>query len=333
MQKSQNILKDYLVLELQKLIPPKSKVVFFDYAVFRNVGDLLISHSIECFFKFNENVVVDRYCMQNHVSALHRTFSPDAIFVFQGGGNFGDLFEGHQQIRMNILLAHPEQVSIILPQTVYYQGLDNLKSDAKKLAQLDNLTLCTRDGLSFEIAQEYFSNNLKLLPDTVHILQDAFGIQNPGMNQLKFLRQDQGSYSVTGLGVLPDDRSKFIDWPQFLTPWEAAAIRRFQQIHAWDARIGHTFLPHAAWRIFREKLLRRAAALFLNSSDVVTNRLHGLIFSIITRRDVSIIESGYGKVSAYYDTFLKDVGSVSIKNADVHSTGGMADMMPRRAER
>jgi len=327
MSKALDNLKANLVADLQSIIPPGRKVVFFDYAVFRNVGDLLISRSVEHFFELNGNKVVDRFCMQNHKAALDRTFASDVIFVFQGGGNFGDLFEGHQSVRVAILLAHPQQTSVVLPQTMYYQNNLNMQRDAEKLSALKNLTLCLRDSLSFDIAKKHFSNDLRLLPDTAHLLQDVFGVQDPGIEPLNFLRLDQSDYSITGLDVLPGDRSTFMDWPRFLTPAEGAAIRRFQQIHTWDARIGHTFLPHAAWRLFRERLLRRAAALFLSSSDVVTNRLHGLIFAIITRRQVSIIESGYGKVSAYYDTFLKDVETVSIRTPDVHCTGGMADMM------
>lgn len=314
---------------LQDLIPPGRKVVFFDYAVFRNVGDLLISRSVEHFFKLNGNVVLDRFCMQNHKAALKRTFPSDAIFVFQGGGNFGDLFEGHQRIRMDILLAHPKQPAVVLPQTMYYQDPAKLQRDADKLAPLENLTLCMRDGVSFDVAQATFKNELRLLPDTVHLLQDQFGVCEPGVHRLNFLRLDQGSYSVVGLDILPGDQSTFMDWPRFLTQREVAIIRRFQQVHMWDARF-HTPLPHAAWSVFRERLLKRASRLFLDSSDVVTNRLHGLILSIVTRRPVSIIESGYGKVSAYYDTFLKDFEQVHLETPGVHEQA-MATMAPKVA--
>jgi len=306
------------LIKMRKIVPKGCDVVFFDYAVFRNVGDLLITKGIEAFFEINGNRVLDCFCMQNHEAALGRTFPADAVFVFQGGGNFGDLFPVHTQIRIKILLAHPDQRAVILPQTLYYQDKANLAADAQALSTLENLTICMRDRISFEVAKTWFSNDLYLLPDTAHFLQDSFGIADPGNSTLNFLRVDQGSCSVTGLDALPDDRSSLVDWPNFLTPFEVAGIRRFQQIHMLDSRYGHTRLPYVLWKPFRNKLLNRASKLFLNSGEIVTNRLHGLIFSIICRRQTTIIETGYGKVSAYYDTWLEEFDTVALKDTDAH---------------
>jgi pyruvyl transferase EpsO len=304
---------------LSNIIPSGRPIILFDYAVYQNVGDLLITRGIERFFELNGNKIIDQYSLINYRVSLNKKFPMDAVLVFQGGGNFGDLFSGHNKMRLEVVRKHSENEAVFLPQTLYYEDINNLEQDASNLASFDNLSICLRDKLSYDIGKSWFKNDIYLYPDTAHFLQDFFGVKESGNNTLNFLRVDQKKYSVTGIESIPSEG--IIDWPSFLTGKESSTIAKYHALHRFDANYYHSGFPYAFWKLFRNKLLNRASSLFLDSSDVVTNRLHGLIFGVITRRDTKIIETGYGKVSAYYETWLKDFSQVSLSTPDVHKKG------------
>jgi pyruvyl transferase EpsO len=88
------------------------------------------------------------------------------ILIFlQGGGNFGDLWEVHQNFRKEIIKNYPENQIIILPQTVFYNDKSKMKTDAELFAKHKDLTICARDKKSEQILKNNFQNEIILVPD------------------------------------------------------------------------------------------------------------------------------------------------------------------------
>ena len=50
-------------------------------------------------------------------------------------------------------------------------------------------------------------------------------------------------------------------------------------------------------------------------NKIVSNRLHGAILSILLGKDVVIVDNSYGKNSQYYNTWLKNIDSISISSS------------------
>lgn len=322
------------LMDLREIVPPQAPVVHFDYAVYHNVGDLLLSKATERFFDNNGNRVIDCYCIQNYRKALTKSFPDDAVFVFQGGGNFGDVHAVHQQLRESVLTAHPRQKSVVFPQSIFYKDPEKLAAAESLFTRFENLTLCARDEISYQIFTTNFRNPCLLLPDTAHLLQGAFAKGNAQTvrDKLYFVRQDHAGFEegvVQALDDAPDD--DFLDWSGFLSSSDWAMMRAGYYAHRLDEKTLHTMLPARLWRIYRDRLLERSVKLFFESGEVVTNRLHGLILAMLTGTPVSAFDTGHGKISAYYQTWLQDEPGVGILTPDIHE-GAMTPLVNNGAD-
>ena len=128
-----------------------------------NVGDLLIWQGSLDFLKKIKYKCLYSTSIMNFQKPL---INKDIIIILMGGGNFSDLYIGHQKFRKMILTSFPENKIIMLPQSIFYYDINNLKQDAEIFQNHNNLTLCARDKYSMEITKEYFSNSQNiLLPD------------------------------------------------------------------------------------------------------------------------------------------------------------------------
>ncbi|HIF0789857.1 TPA: hypothetical protein ACXYQI_005243 [Klebsiella pneumoniae] len=81
----QNNLKNKLN-EILPFIKDKNEVIFLDYPVYLNVGDLLIYHGTENFFKENNiNVKLRRSNARYSVKEIEKYLNPNTVILMQGG--------------------------------------------------------------------------------------------------------------------------------------------------------------------------------------------------------------------------------------------------------
>ena len=52
------------------------------------------------------------------------------LILFQGGGNFGDLWTRHHDFKMKVVEMYPENEFIFLPQTVFFEHEENMRKCA-----------------------------------------------------------------------------------------------------------------------------------------------------------------------------------------------------------
>ena len=81
-----------------ELIKDKNDVFYFDYPLHLNVGDLLIYHGTEQFFKDHHiNVTLKRCEYDLDLEEVKAKITPNTTILLHGGGNFGDLYPQHQK--------------------------------------------------------------------------------------------------------------------------------------------------------------------------------------------------------------------------------------------
>ena len=99
-----------------ELIKDKNDVFYFDYPLHLNVGDLLIYHGTEQFFKDHHiNVTLKRCEYDLDLEEVKAKITPNTTILLHGGGNFGDLYPQHQKIREEIVTNFPNNRIIVLP--------------------------------------------------------------------------------------------------------------------------------------------------------------------------------------------------------------------------
>ena len=90
--------------------------VLLDVPYYTNIGDTLIWEGTKHFLKNIPHKCLYTASVETY---KNRPLPPDTVILLQGGGNFGDLWRRHQDLRLEVIRAYPKNKIIILPQTVF----------------------------------------------------------------------------------------------------------------------------------------------------------------------------------------------------------------------
>lgn len=286
--------------DIAKLLSGK-RIAFIDIPTYYNVGDFLIYLGTVAFFKKNNLNMVVRSDAKN--TSLRILKSVDAI-VFQGGGNFGDLYDqgDHQRLRETVASVYPDKLIICLPQTIHFVSEDRLASSADVFSKHPDFHFFVRDVKSLELAKR-FTDKAKLMPDMAHSLhplvdESEVGPTN-GMPQkiLSLTRRDiESSTKAAGCAIKKRD----FDWDDLITLNEILILSAYKLLRKvkpdMAIKLWHKNIEDIAFKSYQ----------FFNQHDIVyTDRLHGLILASLLGKQTILYDNSYGKNSSYYDCWLK----------------------------
>ncbi|CAI6087121.1 polysaccharide pyruvyl transferase family protein [Cohnella sp. JJ-181] len=310
-------LKNRLRLILN-VIPPGSNIIYIDYPVYANGGDMLIMKGTEAFFKDNGIRVRARYSTVDFPHGL--AVPKDHILVLQGGGNFGDLYPVHQKLRERVVASYPKHRVVILPQTIYYKDPRELDRTADILNRHGDVHLYVRDTLSLELARGKFGRcGVYLSPDMAHQLWPIRGNAEPERELLRFLRTDvektAGQERLAEDGASGDE----MDWATLFSRTEQRSIRAFGKV----LRISGGKLPMGKiWSRYTDRLVNKTIGRFAQYRTVQTSRLHGHILSCLMDKPNVLIDNAYGKNANYYRTWTQSISSAKLLSAPADQQNG-----------
>jgi pyruvyl transferase EpsO len=245
----------------------------------------------------------------------------DAIIIFHGGGNFGDIYKKTNQERLKIIAENHDKKIIIFPQTIFYQDYKNLIEDAKIINAHPNLTLCVRDHTSLKIAEEHFLNiTTLLLPDMAFCLDLSIFKSSEKANKTLFMKRRDSELNERTPQITGDYDS--LDWPTFNMPKEEkwkiiGRQRKLDKIAMFmqDIPILKSFVDSRYGiksRKGKEKYIETGVEFFNQYETIYTTRLHGLILGVLMGKDMKVLDNSYGKLSDFYEAWLKDFDKVEL---------------------
>ncbi|WP_032108837.1 polysaccharide pyruvyl transferase family protein [Necropsobacter massiliensis] len=307
--------------ELKKilaLIIDKNDVLYFDYPLHLNVGDLLIYAGTETFFKDYAVNIRLRRCLQSfNLAEIKKYVNPNTTLLCHGGGNFGDLYPSIQRLREELVTAFPHNRIIVLPQTAHFADQNALEKSAAIFSAHQDCYLFARDTATFELMRQKFSDKVFLSPDMAHQLygvlspKEKSAVQNPAEKPLYFLRKDIEASQLEQeiRATLPPDAA-VKDWDDILTEQDV----NYELLCGRLARIANklhlAFLKNKVntlWYRHTWDVIERARAEFIRYDSVITSRLHGHIFSCLLELPNQVCDNSYGKNSGYYNQWTKDI--------------------------
>lgn len=298
--------------DIAELIPRRNPVVFLDYPVYLNIGDLLIEKGTEAFFRaFDYHLAMSRSAYDCGVEQL-AAIPPEATIVLQGGGNFGDLYDLHQQFRERVVAHCPGNRIVLLPQTIHFESPRNVADCVKVFAAHPDLHVCLRDQTSYDFFRRHFPNPVYLFPDMAHFLWDDMARHRRSSGErapLLFMRSDKEECAFS---YEQADSQTAIDWLDILNSADRVAFGLLYRLHQRHRDLLPHHEIHPFWRVYREHLIRKAIRTLTPHKMVVTNRLHMALLGLLTGRDVGIADNSYGKLSAYYACWLTKIPTASL---------------------
>lgn len=300
------------VADLAALIPRNAPVVYLDYPVHTNIGDLLIERGTEGFFEELKYEVVEQRSVYDFCASARRRVPAGATIVLHGGGNFGDLYELHQAFREDVIASFPNHRIVMLPQTLHFESVERLRSAATIFARHADLHVCLRDTVSLETYRRHFGNPAYLAPDMAHFLWRAPGYRATDESHrgtLMLVRRDREHQEI---GDRAAARQQACDWSDLIRPLDKLTFRTLQALHARHCAIGDTLPVARLWRRFVRRLIENTRRAVAPHDAIVTNRLHAALFGLLLGKPVTMWDNSYGKLSSYYATWLSTIPDVRL---------------------
>lgn len=310
-----NRLKNLIIQELKPLI--NRDYVLLDVPDYDNIGDNLIW---EGELEFLKEVPHRKLYEASYLFFQQKKIPQNAIILFQGGGNFGDIYTKTQTERLKIISENRDKKIIIFPQTIHYQNIENLKKDAEIIRSHPDLIFCVRDRVSFDLVKKWFPNvHPKLLPDMAFCIDPKRFDLPSTAHKILLMKRNDGE-----LGKIPEIDGQFdtLDWPTFNLSkeerWKKMGRQRkydkmaiaFQKLPILKAFVDNRYGLKS--RTGRENYIEIGTEFFSQYDKIYTTRLHGLILGILMGKDMKVLDNSYGKLRNFYKEWLMDFEDVEI---------------------
>lgn len=313
------------ILELRQTINQQllslidSNYVYLELPYYENIGDTLIWEGTLQFLKQTKHKCLYSTSLTTY---YNHDFPKDTLILLQGGGNFGDLWNGPHEFRKKIIESHPKNKVIIFPQTVWYENSENIKKDEFFFAQHTNVIMCARDKVSFSFMKEHFpKNTILLVPDLAFFidLKKHGQINSKATEKILYAKRLDKEFKKNATPSFIPANAEIHDWPtieqkatkyafaDYIIGWLNffANIKRIRPINK--------FIDFIRYYFYRPQYLKDCIN-FINQYDTIySTRLHIAIASAMMGKSVYLMDNSYGKNFSFYDTWLTDMENVGKK--------------------
>ena len=292
------ILKIYVFNKKIKVNKNEKKCYILMSADYGNVGDLAINYAQRKFiqenikdYKIIEIPLQDIYSMY---LSMKKNLNEKDIFTVIGGGNSGDIYVDFEERRRFIYSKFKSNKIISFPQSIIFSNTEYGKKqlNLSKVAYSSNKNLCifARESKSFEIYQKNFKdNNIFLVPDIVLSLKEKRNFDRKNITICLRKDKEQNLKEENKKELLKEIEKKY-------------GKLTYKDTHLGDVKVSIEL---------REKILKEYFDEFSRAKVIITDRLHGMIFSVITGTPCIVLNNNNHKIEYTYKNWLKDVNLIS----------------------
>lgn len=303
-------LKDKLNIILDH-IDDKDDVVFIDFPLHYNVGDLLILKGALSFFEENDIKINNIYSTYNApIEKLKRKINKKTTIIFHGGGNFGDIYPVHQKIREKYVSEFKDNKIIILPQTAHFDDELELEKSKKLFRMHNNVIMFARDEKTYELFLG-FSDKIYLVPDMAHNLYGKMKIfSGEKKERLYFLRKDIEVGVMQKNLIINNEVNDYFDWEDLILKSDKKVLGLINIILKLNDNLNFDFLDRLIFGIWNwkiTKLINKFSLFFSSYEIIVTSRLHGHILTCLVDSESKLLDNSYGKNSSYYKIWTSEL--------------------------
>lgn len=299
---------------LLQLIPADVPLALFDFPNYSNVGDSAIwLGQIE----FIKNLGLHRLKINDtHIASWTPGLQlpKNTVILINGGGNFGDLYPRHQNLRLHLARTFRQHRIIQLPQSIHFDHKESMSETVKVLNDHPDFHLLVRDRQSLELAQKIHKGNSQLCPDMALYLDNISRPCQPKFDIVALMRNDKekkisgqekipsGVYATDWLDEPVTNRIKWSDW---LEGFHSRRPRWLKVLF----RFKYPFYSQVA----RERMTR-GCTLLSSGKVVITDRLHVHILCSLMDIPHVVLENSYRKIGNLMDVW--NTGSGICQRAD-----------------
>lgn len=280
--------------EYEKFLSDKGpRIVLLGAPAHSNLGDQAQSYCFELLMK-EKHPDIQTYIFEGNLLRAHyyvllyaikNTIKENDTIVIHSGYHCTDLFYKEELLIEKIMELFPDKKLLVMPQTIRYMDDTKLKQSVEAYRNHKSIILMCRDKVSYEFAKKNYENEILLYPDIVTSLIGRRNYNKERKGILLCLRKLKSQESVFDIS----DRIKIFN---ILNQFEDITITDT------DSRIYWKEL-----RKRRELYIEQMLEYFSQFSLVVTDRYHGVIFSLIAKTPVVVLPSADHKLESSLEWF------------------------------
>lgn len=273
-------------------IPQNKKVYLIGTPTHTNLGDSAIAlaqkellKNVGILSKHIKEITLNEY--KDHAKLCRNIISKKSLLTQLGGGNMGDIWFGEEALRRCVIEDFQENPMVIFPQTIHYseteKGIYERKQSVEFYDSNPKLTLYAREQQSYETMKQLYPNTkVEIAPDIVL------------STNKKFWDIPEKERKGVLLCLRSDEERKITDSQQ-------------EEIERIVTKTGYTYQKidmYADTPVTKEnrfELVRAKMCQFAEAELVITDRLHGMIFSAITETPCIVLSNYNHKVKGTFD--------------------------------
>lgn len=255
-----------------------------------NLGDAAIALAEDIIFKENINntyVEIPSSYVVKYLTFWKKLIGNNTIFI-HGGGFTGTIWPEEMEMLLSVLTTFKRNKIIVLPQTIFFEVPNSIEQEqlSSAIEQSENLTLLVREKFSMEFIENNFKKaNSILVPDVVTYLNK------------KYFNFEKCDTDETILFVMRSDKEGLN---------HQVAIEKIKKLtpHLKFCTTD-TVVPYAVRPWDRLKEVEKKLRQFRSSRLVITDRLHGMVFSAIAEVPCIVLTNNNYKIKGVYDWIKK----------------------------
>ncbi len=276
--------------------PDRQNIYVFLCGFYQNLGDMALTYAQERFLRHEfpgANIIlipsVDTYAATKYIKKRIR---PHDLVTVLGGGNMGDMYISLENARLHVVKSLKKNHIVCFPQTYVFSNTKTGKQreaiSRKVYGSHPNIDIFVREPFSLErIRHALPRNRIGCCPDTVLSLPPR-NARHERKNVLICLRKDQEQRTESAF------RAKLI----------GALEKEVGSIIARDTV--DVRLEECTPQTYADTL-ERFWDLLGACKVAITDRLHCVIFCVLTRTPCVAIDNANHKISGVYQAWLRKI--------------------------
>ena len=272
-------------LKVENLQGGARRVFLLDMPEYGNMGDqaiaLAMRRFLEKYLPECEIIEIEEDVFPQYIRWLKKNVNGEDVICLTGGGNMGTMYQRYEAIRRIVIRMFRNNRIFIFPQTVTDKA-DSLyskiewKRAQKVYCKAENLIIMAREQSTYDFLKSRLTCNVIAVPDIAFFLKNSLTVNENRTDVVGICFREDGERTL-----LAEDKERIIN--------------TFSKIEEFDTVLtGHRRITYEN----RQEEVISMLQSFAEYSLVVTDRLHGLIFSYLTNTPCIVESSKTGKVES-----------------------------------